>query len=225
MDTPEELSEIFKNHIIHKREAGEPILYQGEIPRYAYIIVKGIVKIYDIGSSGDEKIINFLSVGDIMPPEWVLKKSPVSLYYYDAFTPCEFYKVPREELINLIKNNQTITYYMFEHYASSFVGSLLEINALEQPKGAEKIIHMLQYLLMRFPSPDNSANGEWQLINLRITHQDLANMTGLTRETTSTELSKLRKKGIVMYSNQHYSLNMPLLRSLLSSEEFMNYKY
>lgn len=219
---PEELLDICKKFVIQTRTPGEPILYQGEIPRHAYIIVEGIAKIYDIGSAGDEKIINFLSIGDLLPPAWVFKKAPVSLYYYDAFTECKFYRIPRETLLEAIANTPAITHYMFEHYASSFIGSLLEINALEQSKGSEKIVHMLQYLLMRFPGPENN---DWNKINLRITHQDLANMTGLTRETTSTELNKLRRKGIVEYANQHYSLNIPLLRSLLSSEEFLSFKY
>lgn len=225
MQIPKELLEICKGHSLQKREAGEPVLYQGEIPRYAYILTEGIIKIYDIGSSGDEKIINFMSVGDLLPPAWVFKKAPVSLYYYDAFTACSFYKIPRDELLAKIKSTPELSNYMFEHYASLFIGSLLEINALEQSKGTDKIIHMLQYLLMRFPAPANDESDEWKLINLRVTHQDLANMTGLTRETTSTELNKLRKKGIVNYSNQHYSLNIPELRSLLSSEEFLNFKY
>jgi CRP-like cAMP-binding protein len=219
---PEELLKICKEHLVQKRAAGEPILYQGEIPRHAYILTEGIVKVYDIGGAGDEKIINFLSVGDLLPPAWVFKKAPVSLYYYDAFTACQFYRLPRETLLDAIRDIPAITHYMFEHYAASFVGSLLEINALEQSKGSEKIVHMLQYLLMRFPG---QLDGDWHKVDLRVTHQDLANMTGLTRETTSTELNKLRRKGIVEYSNQHYSLNIPLLRSLLSSEEFLSFKY
>lgn len=224
MQIPDELRKICEQHTVQKRDAGEPIFYQGEVPRYAYLITDGIVKSYDIGNAGDEKIINFLSVGDLMPPAWVFKKAPVSLYYYDAFTPCTFYRVPRDVIADAIKNTPAITHYMFEHYATSFVGALLEVNALEQSKGSEKIIHMLQYLLMRFPGTVASTE-EWQRIELRITHQDLANMTGLTRETTSTELNKLRRKGIVQYANQHYSLNIPLLRSLLSSEEFLSFKY
>lgn len=219
---PQELIDICKQHAVQTRTPGEPILYQGEIPRHAYILAEGIVKVYDIGSAGDEKVINFLSEGDLIPPEWAFKKAPVSLYYYDAFTESKFYRLPRESLLEAIKSVPAITHFMFEHYASSFIGSLLEINALEQSKGSEKIVHMLQYLLMRFPG---SETGDWKKIDLRITHQDLANMTGLTRETTSTELNKLRRKGIVEYTNQHYSLNIPLLRSLLSSEEFLSFKY
>lgn len=225
MHIPDELRNICEQYTIQHREIGEPILYQGEVPRHAYILNEGIVKTYDIGNAGDEKIINFLSTGDLMPPAWVFKKAPVCLYYYDAFTPCSFYRVPRDVLLEAIKSIPAITHYMFEHYATSFVGSLLEINALEQSKGSDKIIHMLQYLLMRFPAPAAESKKDWGKIDLRITHQDLANMTGLTRETTSTELNKLRRKGIVEYSNQHYSLNIPLLRSLLSSEEFLSFTY
>lgn len=219
---PEELLNICKQYPLQKRSIGEPILYQGEVPRHAYLLTEGIVKVYDIGNAGDEKIINFLSDGDLLPPAWVFRKAPVSLYYYDAFTECTFYRLPRETVLEAAKKVPEITHYLFEHYATSFVGSLLEINALEQSKGNEKIVHMLQYLLMRFPGPKD---GDWHKIALRVTHQDLANMTGLTRETTSTELNKLRRKGIVEYSNQHYSLNIPLLRSLLSSEEFLSFRY
>lgn len=219
---PDELIALCKKYPVQHRQSGEPILYQGEVPRHAYIITEGIVKIYDIGNAGDEKIINFMSEGDLMPPAWVFKKAPVSLYYYDAFTECTFYKIPRDVLQEAIEKTPAITHFFFEHYATSFVGSLLEINALEQSKGSEKIVHILQYLLMRFPGPERD---NWHKIALRITHQDLANMTGLTRETTSTELNKLRRKDIVEYSNQHYSLNIPQLRSLLSSEEFLRFTY
>jgi CRP/FNR family transcriptional regulator, cyclic AMP receptor protein len=221
-ELPENLLRLCKEFPLQTREAGEPILYQGEVPRCSYIIAEGIVKVYDIGSSGDEKIINFFSVGDILPPAWAFRKAPVSLYYYDAFSSCKLYKIPRDKLESVIFCNHKAVKELFHHYASSFVGSLLEINSLEQSKGSDKIIHMLQYLLMRFPG---SKQGSWQKINLRLTHQDLANMTGLTRETTSTELNKLRRKSIINYSNQHYSLNIPLLRSTLSSEEFLNFRY
>lgn len=219
---PDVLQTLCKQYTLQTKGAGEPLLHQGEVPRSACIITKGIVKIYDIGASGNERIVNFLSVGDLIPPAWIFKKAPVSLYYYDAFTDCEFYRIPREELLASIRTNPQLTNYMFEHYATSFIGSLLEINALEQSKGGEKIIHMLQYLLLRFPGENKQ---DWHTINLRITHQDLANMTGLTRETTSTELNKLRKQEIVRYTSQHYSLNLPKLRSLLSSEEFLRLTY
>ncbi len=93
---PEELLDICKKYVLQTRTPGEPILYQGEIPRHAYILTEGIAKVYDIGSAGDEKIINFLSVGDLLPPAWVFKKAPVSLYYYYAFTECKFYRIPRD---------------------------------------------------------------------------------------------------------------------------------
>lgn len=219
---PDELIKLYKQYSPQVRQAGEPLLYQGEVPRHSYLITNGIVKVYDIGASGDEKIINFMSAGDLVPPAWTFKKAPVSLYYYDAFTTCTFYRLPRQEIEDAIATVPAITHYFYEHYASSFIGALLEIHALGQSKGSDKIVHILQYLLMRFPGDEN---GDWQEINLRVTHQDIGNMTGLTRETTSTELSKLKKEGIVSYKNQHYALNMPLLRSKLSSEEFMRFSY
>jgi CRP-like cAMP-binding protein len=219
---PDELIQLYQKYTPHTVEPGEPLLYQGEVPRNSFLVTDGIVKVYDIGASGDEKIVNFMSVGDIIPPAWAFKKAPVSLYYYDAFTTVTYYTIPRQELEKAIDDTPAITKYFYEHYATSYISALLEIHALEQSKGTDKIVHMLQYLLMRFPGEQQ---GEWHEINLRVTHQDIGNMTGLTRETTSTELSKLKKQGIVSYKNQYYSLNLPLMRSQLSSEEFLRFSY
>jgi hypothetical protein len=45
-------------------------------------------------------------------------------------------------------------------------------------------------------------------------------MVGLTRETTALELSKLKKKGIISYNTQHYTIDTEKLLSLLGAEEF-----
>ena len=35
------------------------------------------------------------------------------------------------------------------------------------------------------------------LINLKLTHQDIANMAGITRETATISIGKLKKAGII----------------------------
>lgn len=199
----------------------QPILYQGEIPQVAYIIMDGVIKIYDIDSNGNEKIVSFASTGDVLSPAWTFNKAPVNLYYCDAFTEAKLCCIAKEELHNLIKSSSDLLSYLFDQQLTAYIGAQIQINALEQSKANEKIIYTLQYLVLRFSKQTNQA---WVEISLRLTHQDIANMNGLTRETTTTELNKLRKKGVIRYKGQVCHVNVTALRRLLSSDEFVTIK-
>jgi CRP-like cAMP-binding protein len=205
-----------------KYKQSEPIFYQGEVPRHGLIVKKGIVKAYDIGSSGDEKIVALCSAEEFIPPEWVFKKSPVSLYYYESFSESETYIVERDIINKLIVSDTNLSHWLFERYMGLYIGSVQQINALEQSKSASKILYIIQYLVMKFGKKINS---EKQLISLRLTHQDIAGLTGLTRETTSVELNRLKKIGVISYKDQHYIVSSVKLQQLFGSDEFFNYKY
>ena len=70
------------------------ILFQGEIPRSAMVVMSGLVKIYGITTSGDQRTVTLLSAGDIFPTEYIFDNSRVSLYYYEAVTDCSIMTVP-----------------------------------------------------------------------------------------------------------------------------------
>ncbi len=56
-------------------------------------------------------------------------------------------------------------------------------------------------------------------ISLNLTHQDFANLTGLTRETAATELNKLKHLGIISYGKHTpYQIRLDKLASLLNDQ-------
>ena len=59
-------------------------------------------------------------------------------------------------------------------------------------------------------------------ITLELTHQDFANLTGLTRETAATELNKLKKQDVINYSKHTlYRLNLEKLM-LRMNDQFIS---
>jgi CRP/FNR family transcriptional regulator len=201
---------------------GESLLYQGEVPRHAYLVKSGIIKVYDIGNAGDEKIVALSAPGEFIPPAWVFNKSPVSLYYYDAFTDCTLYILDRQVVQETIQADDALARKMFDQYIGLYTGAVQQVNALEQSKGADKILYILQYLVLRF---GRRVSNDTKIIMLRLTHQDIASMVGLTRETTSVELNRLKKKGVISYKDQYYSVSTSKLLAMLGSDDFMNFNY
>ena len=199
----------------------EPILYQSEVPRHGYYLKRGVVKSYDISKNGDEKIVYLNSPGEFIPPEWVFYKSSVSLYYCSAFTDCEVYIIDRDVIQKLINTDTLLTKKLFNRYIGLYVGAVQQVNALEQSKSANKILYSAHSLIRKF---GKSIDKDKMLIDLRLTHQDIASMTGLTRETTSVELNHLKRQGVISYKDQHYTINMKKLQALFGSDDFIKLK-
>lgn len=213
--TPE-LTEQLKDFPVRKLKKGWPVLYQGEVPRTGFVVKKGLVKIYDISASGEEKVITFIDAGGFLPMEWLFQRSPVSLYYADAFSDVEVYAVPRQKLMDILTGSEDMLQMVLQRYVTLYMGAMLHISALKQTKASEKLLKILQWLSLRFGAEIRP--GVFK-IDIRLTHQDLAHMIGMTRETAAVELGKLRKEKIINYQNQRYILNVEKMRSVLGEDE------
>jgi CRP-like cAMP-binding protein len=55
-------------------------------------------------------------------------------------------------------------------------------------------------------------------IELRLTHEDLANFIGTTRETVTTQLNKFQRMGFLHRQNRHLIVNRPRLIEFIRSE-------
>jgi len=210
---------LLQQQPVKRFSAGDMLLYQGEVPSVAYVVKTGTIKAYNISNQGDEKPISFLSRSDILASEWVFGKSSSNLYFCEAHTDCAVYSLNREELLNLIKCDNSVLFSLLDRYAALNTANSLQLHALEYSRAADKILHMLFYLCQVH---GQESIGNEVLIDLPLTQQDLANLLGLTRETTGIELLKLKKSGLVSFSKKKYKVNKPKLLQLIGETEFEN---
>lgn len=195
------------------------ILFQGEIPRSTMVVQSGIVKVYGITSSGDQRTVTLLSAGDIFPVECVFDKSRVSLYYYEAVTDCTIFSVPKTDFLQALETHHELKDYIFHEYMAHYTSATMHIYALEHSHAQDKLVYILQYLVARFG--EKQPNGLTR-INLRLSHQDIAEMVGLTRETTAVELHRLKDKGLIEYQRFSYFVNVSEIIKATGSDEFEN---
>lgn len=195
------------------------VLFQGEIPNSVMVLQSGLVKVYGITTGGDQRTVTLLSAGDIFPVECVFDKSRVSLYYYEALTDCSVLSLPKAEFLSAIDKDAALKNQIFHSYMAHYTSATMHIYALEHSHAQEKLVYILQYLVARFG--EKQANGLTK-ISLRLSHQDIAEMVGLTRETTAVELHRLKDKKLIDYQRFAYYVNVPLLVQATGSDEFEN---
>lgn len=193
------------------------VLHQGEVPRSAFVLSKGVIKAYSINNSGDEQIAAFLVPGDILPDAWVFGRAMSVLYYYEAVTDCELYALPRDVLRQKIQDDPALLAKVFDHVLSNYTGALIRITALEQSRAREKVLHTLYYLM--FSHGVESKPGMFT-VRLDLTHATIAEMVGLTRETIAGELGKLKKLSVLTYNIHEYVIHKEKLERLLGEDRF-----
>ena len=195
---------------------GEVLLFQGEVPKNAYVLKNGIIKMYNLTEEGSEQLVQLHTPSDIFPVTWLLKKAPSALYYYEALTDCQVYCIPRDKYLDYIKSDLELIYSELERFALKDFGTSLRLNALLQSKASDKILNTLHYLVS---SQGSEIKPNLMKINLTLTHQDLANLTGLTRETVAIEINKLKRQGVIHYQKRTiYHIDVSKLNRLLNDQ-------
>lgn len=190
------------------------IVYQGEVLRDAYLVKEGVVKVYQIGKSGETHIIKFCVKGDIFPVAWIIGSASPAIYYYEAFTDTILETISHDVWNEAVKKPAVKEAYM-KYILDKYQSSLVRIAALEQPKARDKILYTLFYLCMQHSR--EIMPGVWRL-DLRLKHQDIAELVGLTRETTAIELHALQEEKVLSYQNQRYLIKREKLLDQLNEE-------
>lgn len=196
-------------------QRGETILLKDMAPGSAFIIKKGIVKVYNISASGDEQPVSFDTKGELFPISWVFGEVEEARYFYSAFTPATVYKLPRDEYRQFLEAHPRVLLQRYERLAKQRGSLQLRINALQQQKAHEKILHTLLYMAEQFGEKINPLTAR---LKIPITQQELALFVGLTRETTSIELKKLEKSGVISYSRDQFKIKTKKLNQKIEDE-------
>jgi CRP-like cAMP-binding protein len=101
---------------------------------------------------------------------------------------------------------------MLDRSVSILLGNKLKIDALEKPHADQKLVYTFRYLCMLYGA--GRGNGMVR-IEVPLTQQDLAELTGLTRETTNAELNKLKRSNVFINYQKYYTVDMIRLNELI----------
>jgi CRP/FNR family transcriptional regulator, cyclic AMP receptor protein len=208
---------FLERHPVRSFKKGEIVIFQGEAPRSAYVVKSGTIKAYNLSVSGDEKPVAFYPADNVFPAAWVYGKLASAVYYYEAFTPeVELYVIDRDAFVTFIKKTPELMYQELERLLTDQLGGSLRLNALQHSRASDKLVYTLHYLALTYGKPAGQHAVE---ITLDLTHQDFANLTGLTRETAATELNRLKKQRIIDYGkNRLYRLDLKRLMQMQNDQ-------
>ena len=182
------------NHVqLYKKN--EIILRPNEEPKEVYFLKKGYVRLYLLAQTGQEITFNIFKPGTYFSMIGAIGNLP-NFYFFEALTDVTLFGAPHGELIKFIKNNPRFLFSLTKRAFIGLDGIVRLTQSLLTGKAPERVASILLVLARRFGKKMSNGN---LVINLPLTHRILASLAGMTRETTSLELEKLKKKNIIAH--------------------------
>lgn len=202
-----QIEKFFKHYKIIKLEKGEIFINAGENPQGVYFLKKGLIKEYSISTKGNEFVLNIFKPGAFFPMAWAMNSTPNN-YYFETLEDSELWRAPKEDVIQFLKENPSITFDLLGRVFRGTDGLLARISLLMSGEATQRLILELIIVAKRFGKLDLSTNS----IEVDISEKDLANNSGMARETVSREINKLKEKRLIQFN--HKKLVIPNLQLL-----------
>lgn len=194
--------ELIKGSLIEKFfSRGEVILHEEDTPNYLYFIYSGKVKVNQISHDGKELILAIHRQGDFFGEMAALdgKTSPATVV---ALEDADIAFLTREDFKKLVLSNATalreLTLMLCGRLREAWL--MLKIAAFSDAE--QRVRAVLKNLGTRFGVEDSRG----VILNLKLTHKDIAYIASVSRETTTRLLNNLERRDEIQSLGGKYIL-------------------
>ncbi|MDB5187470.1 MAG: CarD family transcriptional regulator [Candidatus Saccharibacteria bacterium] len=193
--------DFVKKYPIKSFTKGESLLSEGSISDTLLAIRTGYVKVTSIDDLGNERMLWIAGRYDIVPTERLFSQRSPLQFFYTALSDGELFQIKKSDFLSKAKEDVKLMAEIATGMSGHYDDLLSRIDTIGQSSIRDKLIATLRYVAQRF-SADQSV--DLYQLGLHMTHKDLADMIGSTRETTSLELHKLRTAGMIEYDRTRF---------------------
>jgi len=190
----------------------DTLFYEGDAADNLYEVLEGVVRSCKIFADGRRQVISFAFAGDLIG----FGQGDVFGFDCDALSTVHVRVIPKSALLKTARERPEFGEKLLE-VAANQVASIQSLSILLCRKSAiEKIASFLFDMAGRKPDVVEGAQ-----ISLPMNRSDIADFLGLTIETVSRTLTKLRMMNVIGLPNRgnFTVLNMGKLRLLAECED------
>lgn len=181
------------------------IFHEGSDKESIYVVQEGLVKAFKTDAEGHEQIVNFLGPGNMFPHTgfFLLSAYPATT---EAVVDTRVLAMPLSSFEQVIASTPAIAIKVLRVMSET----IQELQGkLQELTGQDIQVRLTSFLLgmgmkQGKELPDGSIS-----ITLPVTHQELANTIGTTRETVTRLLAQLKKEGLLEADRKGFRIPKP----------------
>lgn len=195
----QQIAEFFSHYTFLRYEKGERILRENETPSGVFYIQKGIVRSYFISEEGNELTLILGQAGTVFPLRWAISNIP-NIYNYQAMNEVELWRAPQESFREFLQKNPELLMYVTQQLVNDFSALAYRMQHIVFGNAYAKVASIILTAAKRFGCKEEYGNRI--VVELPLTHQQIADSAGVTRETASLEMKKLKENGLITYKGR-----------------------
>jgi len=172
---------------------GAVLFVEGQLPRGIFVLCKGSVKLSINSPSGRTIIVKLAEAGEVLGLSATISGKPYEVTA-ETIDPCQVNFVKRDDFLRFLKDDVEACFKVAEQLSEKYHNACKEAGSLGlSHSAAEK----LAKLLLEWSSRNGEGTKSEPRLKLRLTHEEIAQMIGTSRETVTRLFAEMKKRQIV----------------------------
>jgi len=190
--TPSEMHEMEKITRMEEVKKRQPLYLPGDPSSNVYLLKQGRVKIANTAPSGKEVTFEILEPGEVFGELEVLENTPRSTSA-EALDDTLICVIPRKDFDQYLATHPSVTVKL-----TKLIGlRLRKIQSRVEDLVFRDVPARLAHLLLELSKTDGVPERQGIRLKVKLTHQEMANLIGCSRETVSTIIGQFRDQGLL----------------------------
>ena len=189
--TPEQLVALARSSVKHKAPQGEELVADAEpVERYSNVM-SGIVKLSKTLSDGRQQIVGLQFAPDFVGRPFRSESALTA----EAATVVELCSFPRQAVERMMEDQPDFEHRLLQQTLKELDQARDWMVTLGRKTAAEKVASFL-LMIVRNVNPAPSSDHR-RIFDLPLSRGEIADFLGLTIETVSRQLTRLRTEGVI----------------------------
>ncbi len=172
---------------------GAVLFVEGQVPRGIFVLCKGRVKLSLCDPDGKTLITKIAEPGEVLGLSATVSGKPY-LLSAETLAPCQVNFVKRDDFLRFLKEHSEACFKVTEQLSEKYNTACHEIRGLGLSHSAgEKLAH----LLLEWSSKHGETAKPEPRLKLALTHEQIAQMIGTSRETVTRMFMEFKRRQIV----------------------------
>ena len=190
--SPETMVDFQKMKFTSQYPSGSVLFVEGQVPRGVYMLCKGRVKLTMASPSGKIVIVRVVEAGELLGLHAAISGGPHEVTA-ETLQPCQVDFIRRDDFKKLVHEHGDASLNTMQQFSNYYRGACHQIRYLGlTPSATEK---MACFLLESAVHGQETPKGI--RFNLSLTHEEIAQVVGVTRETVTRALTELRSRMLI----------------------------
>ena len=167
--------------------------WKARTPRGIFVLCKGRVKLSICSTDGKTLILKIAEPGEVLGLSATVSGKPYELTA-ETVDPCQVNFVKRDDFLRFLKEHSDACLRVAEQLSDKYNTACREIRSLGLSHSAGE---KLAKLLLEWSARNGEAAKAEPRVKLALTHEEIAQMIGTSRETVTRLFADLKKRQIV----------------------------